>query len=190
MTRKEISRRYYKKHRKEILARSKRHHEKYREKELARARRYYEGHKEEMLAHQKRYRKEQKKEISVRRRKRYLAHPEKTAIQVAAWVRANRKRARLNVNRYHAKRRAVSGNFTIAEWNLLLVIFAFRCAYCWQKGLKLGIDHVVPVSKGGTSFIENVLPSCLSCNSRKGNKLFDKLPFFGPLIVEKVTNAK
>ena len=30
------------------------------------------------------------------------------------------------------------------------------------------IDHVFPVSKGGTDNIENLVPSCITCNADKG----------------------
>lgn len=47
---------------------------------------------------------------------------------------------------------------------------SWRCAYCgchldWNS---LCIEHVIPKSTGGSNDIENLLPSCRSCNSTKG----------------------
>ncbi len=42
-----------------------------------------------------------------------------------------------------------------------------RCFYC-ADGAFEHIDHVIPVAAGGHHVIENVAPSCASCNGRKG----------------------
>jgi 5-methylcytosine-specific restriction endonuclease McrA len=46
------------------------------------------------------------------------------------------------------------------------------CQYC--GGLfaraELNLDHVVPRSQGGKTNWENVVTSCVSCNSRKGGR--------------------
>ena len=44
---------------------------------------------------------------------------------------------------------------------------------CKQCGAEhgLSIDHIIPVSKGGNSVDDNLQVLCLSCNSRKGNKI-------------------
>lgn len=43
-----------------------------------------------------------------------------------------------------------------------------RCKYCGARATS--IDHVVPVSKGGTNDPFNLVPACRSCNSSKGDK--------------------
>lgn len=44
-----------------------------------------------------------------------------------------------------------------------------RCAYCGcpLSLNKMQIDHVVPLHNGGTNDIDNLLPSCRSCNHYK-----------------------
>lgn len=50
----------------------------------------------------------------------------------------------------------------------------FTCQYCGRTkkvGIKLVIDHKVPVSKGGTDSPENLITACDECNLGKSNKL-------------------
>ena len=44
----------------------------------------------------------------------------------------------------------------------------FRCAYCGRPGHTL--DHLVPISRGGTSTWLNTVTACGSCNGRKANR--------------------
>src|SRR6516164_2680381 len=47
------------------------------------------------------------------------------------------------------------------------------CQYCGQvfDRSELNLDHVVPRDRGGTTTWENVVCSCVACNTRKGNRL-------------------
>jgi 5-methylcytosine-specific restriction endonuclease McrA len=47
------------------------------------------------------------------------------------------------------------------------------CQYCGQafERNELNLDHVVPRERGGTTTWENVVCSCIPCNTRKGNRL-------------------
>jgi 5-methylcytosine-specific restriction endonuclease McrA len=42
------------------------------------------------------------------------------------------------------------------------------CAYCGERPA-IHQDHVVPLSKGGTDDLSNLLPSCQPCNQSKGH---------------------
>jgi 5-methylcytosine-specific restriction endonuclease McrA len=44
-----------------------------------------------------------------------------------------------------------------------------KCEYCGCDG-RLGLDHVIPFSRGGSNTIDNVVPCCFDCNTRKYNK--------------------
>lgn len=48
-----------------------------------------------------------------------------------------------------------------------------RCAYCGTTK-SISIDHIIPLVKGGAHTITNIQILCLSCNSKK----CDKLPEF------------
>ena len=48
---------------------------------------------------------------------------------------------------------------------------SFTCQYCGRKApdVILNVDHIVPVSKGGTNDILNLITSCFECNNGKSN---------------------
>ena len=49
----------------------------------------------------------------------------------------------------------------------------FRCQLCGATqadGVKLHVDHIIPVSKGGTSDIGNLRTLCDRCNRGKGDQ--------------------
>ena len=49
------------------------------------------------------------------------------------------------------------------------------CLDCGEVA-KLTIDHVIPCSKGGTAFVDNLQPLCRRCNSKKSDKETDYRP--------------
>lgn len=73
-------------------------------------------------------------------------------------------------NRRRARKRNALGSHTIQEWLTTLRAWKWRCAYCGKKLTKKTAtrDHIIALSRGGSDFIENIAPSCLSCNSSKG----------------------
>jgi len=66
-----------------------------------------------------------------------------------------------------AKRRGAIGSFTPNEWSMKLAEYGGKCAYCGATE-NLEIDHIRPISMGGTNTIDNVQPLCRSCNASKG----------------------
>lgn len=49
----------------------------------------------------------------------------------------------------------------------------FVCQYCGACGpdVELEIDHIIPVSRGGTDDITNLKTACFKCNRGKGDKV-------------------
>jgi 5-methylcytosine-specific restriction endonuclease McrA len=46
----------------------------------------------------------------------------------------------------------------------------YTCQYCGASTREMTIDHVIPRRLGGQAAWENLVASCKSCNSRKGDK--------------------
>ena len=52
----------------------------------------------------------------------------------------------------------------------------FRCKLCGRTaddGVKLHVDHIIPVSKGGETVPDNLRTLCEDCNWGKGDRLED-----------------
>jgi len=49
----------------------------------------------------------------------------------------------------------------------------YTCQYCARsfESKELNLDHVIPRDKGGRNGWENIVTSCIRCNTRKANKL-------------------
>lgn len=56
----------------------------------------------------------------------------------------------------------------LIDWMKTLVDFGGCCAYCGARN-GTTLDHFIPLERGGETVIENLLPACPRCNSRKGN---------------------
>lgn len=131
----------------------------------------------------------------------YLKNKEKKNAQAKANYEANKEayyeRSRRNkakkpelykqlrsaaAGRYRSrKKETVTDNHSIPELHIYwksLDIDPKRCTYCdawhtkWSNNWKTSQgDHVVPLDRGGTDLMNNLMPCCRSCNSKKGNRL-------------------
>lgn len=52
----------------------------------------------------------------------------------------------------------------------------YTCQYCGCSGddVRLEIDHIIPVSRGGVSDIRNLVTACEACNRSKSDKLISR----------------
>lgn len=67
------------------------------------------------------------------------------------------------------RRQKISNLYSSLEWKKLRIIVFKRdgkiCNYCGRRAEAL--DHVVPRCKGGKTTLENLVPACRPCNSKK-----------------------
>jgi len=73
------------------------------------------------------------------------------------------------------KKRLAAGSFTYEEWQKKLEEYNNCCAYCGKLLIiDITIDHDIPIAKGGTNSIDNLVPCCKPCNSKKHSKTGDE----------------
>jgi len=77
-----------------------------------------------------------------------------------------------------------------------------QCQYCGKNlpHSQLSLDHIVPRSRGGKTTWENVVCSCVACNTRKGGRTPKEArmilickptkPIHNPLLAAKISNPK
>lgn len=48
------------------------------------------------------------------------------------------------------------------------------CFYCEEQAERMCVDHVIPLSRGGTNEEDNLVACCIPCNSSKCDRLLDE----------------
>lgn len=129
----------------------------------------------ELEYHRKRYQENQERlqEVSRRWRKN---NPDKHKQAKRKWVDENHEQhlegAQVRNVRYRAKQAGAEGDYTTEQWIALCEQYGNVCLCC-GKAKKLTVDHVVPLSQGGSNDIGNIQPLCRSCNSAKARRAID-----------------
>jgi 5-methylcytosine-specific restriction endonuclease McrA len=118
-----------------------------------RKKKYYEANTQAIVEKVSRWRKDNPDKESLLRKKWRENHPEQIANYAAA------RRAKMKSN----------GVFMISEREIK-ALYEQPCFYCGSK-TQIQIDHVVPISRGGTHSLGNIVPACWKCNIAKSNKL-------------------
>ena len=103
----------------------------------------------------------------------YARHPERHKAAMAIYNRAHPEVLRAKSSAYRARAREAEGQFTSAEWRDLVERHSGRCAYCLAVA-PLQVDHRIPLKRGGSNWIANILPACGPCNQKKGQLTEDE----------------
>lgn len=68
-----------------------------------------------------------------------------------------------------------TGVYNRKEWQEVLTKYGNKCLCCGSTE-KITLDHIIPLSKGGTNTIENLQPLCSRCNRKKWKDIIDFRP--------------
>lgn len=159
---------------KAVWAKAARQRPEAKEREAKRLKAAYDARREELLA---------------RRAARYAANKEAALAKNREWRERNLEQHRELCRRWArenplatraitAKRRALKnsaeGMYTEADIERMLVGQSGLCACCGEQLRMFHVDHIVPISKGGTNWPDNLQLLCPPCNISKGDKLPDE----------------
>lgn len=153
--------------------------------------RYLENHKEEVRAYKKAYRASHKEQIQLYDKQRRESQETREHIlgmcrrwranNVERVADYNKSYAANNLDYYRqatqkraALAKSVESTLTLQEWENAKTYFDNSCAYCGKQLQRLTQDHFIPLSKGGTYTIRNIIPACKSCNCAKHDNNFNE----------------
>ncbi len=133
---------------------------------------YQQIHKKRLREYSKKYHLENQDKLCKKSRDYYRNHKE----ELAEKKRRNRKKE----NYYQAVRRArklnSQGQYTFEDTQILLQAQNEKCLKCkkpFTEKNSYSIDHIVPLSKGGSNDIRNLQLLHRSCNTSKHTKTID-----------------
>ena|ERR1700722_2347904 len=152
---------YLQEHRDEINDRKKRHHSANRDVISARRKAERDADPE----HYRRQRIESKNRDVARWRAVHRALGKK-------WRAAHPDKVAALKRKYKARFRGAAGSHTLTEWLALVATYDGKCLACGTSE-NLTQDHIIPISRDGTHYIENIQPLCVRCNSSKGDRIID-----------------
>lgn len=106
-------------------------------------------------------------------------NPEQAKENRRKWARENPEKNRISHKNNETKRKGAVGSFTLGEWELVKKQYGNTCPKCGktEPQIKLTIDHIIPLIKGGSNWIENIQPLCGPCNTSKFTKIIKYEPF-------------
>ena len=79
-------------------------------------------------------------------------------------------------HRRRAKQHGSQGSFDRWDVEIRRAKQGDRCHYCGEKlelfgPRKFQVDHFIPLSRGGTNYMNNLVIACPDCNREKADKL-------------------
>ena len=168
---KEYNKKYYQANKDKIINRVKEYKKNNKDKIKEQQRQYYEKNRDNEIKRVTLYRinnidkiKEYKKEYRKNNKDYFKAYSK-------AYRKNNKDYFKAAYHKYRTKKVNNGGYYTKEQYNYMLEYFDYKCAYsgkCIKSNLH--IDHIIPISKGGTSYIWNLIPSTPSANLSKNNR--------------------
>lgn len=101
----------------------------------------------------------------------YAANKQRVAAVTQAYREANAERVSAWKRNYEARAKGAEGTHSASDIRAQLAKQLGLCFWCAEPLSKFHVDHVVPLSKGGTNWPDNIVCACARCNLQKGSKM-------------------
>lgn len=149
------------------------------EKNCEKVKRYYRQNPDIFRERARKYREQNSEKVKTRNRKYRAANLEKVKEGVRKAGAVWRKKNPAKCKKYKADRKArlvlAEGTFTAEELQALWEMQKGKCVICGEfVGDDYHADHILPLCRGGSNYIENIQILCPPCNLSKHTKTMDE----------------
>lgn len=148
-----------------------------RECQAAYSREYYKKNKDRLLAKCKVYHKvkmsgdpEYRQAHNERNAKWREENRTKANALKTEWRRKNPRSHAAHEAKRRAAKKNCEGSHTARDVEVIFKRQGGKCAYCQRTVNEYHVDHVMPLSRGGSNGPENLAIACPTCNLKKNNK--------------------
>lgn len=139
---------------------------------IAKQKKKYNKINEVLIAEQQKKYEESHKEVRAEQHKLWgEINKESKNLKSSLYSKNNRDKCNVKHQKRRAKEKKLSATYTALQWVDTKLHFMDTCCYCGRK-LSLQQEHFQALVKNGDYTINNIIPSCGSCNKSKGAKDF------------------
>lgn len=98
----------------------------------------------------------------------YYSNKEQHIASVRRWRRSNKAAAAAIRHKRRSLETQAGGSHSAGDIKIILLAQKGKCAYCRKRTeRKYHVDHIIPLSRGGSNAPSNLQITCPSCNMKK-----------------------